>query len=92
MDDNNEPLTKEKKIRCWAAGALAGALIGGIVFFIPETTLEEGVRLTAAVLLILLAPKFFDERLKLPFVQARFGMAAMIVISVAVYIIRGNLI
>ena len=93
MDENKPEAPDELKENTKAAviiGAVLGAAVGLLMFFVPESALNEGARLTISVILILLGPRLVQDKYHLDFRKGRYAMAAALILVLIVYILIGH--
>ena len=81
---------KENDKKAMIVGAVLGLVIGLLMFFVPNSALEEGARLTICVILILLGPRLMKDKFGIDFSKGRFTMAGALVLVLIVYIMRGH--
>ncbi len=84
-----DPLRRDTK-EALIIGAVLGAAIGLLMFFVPSRVLEEGARLTISVIVILLGPRLVQDKYHIDFSKGRFTMAAALVLVLLIYILIGH--
>jgi predicted N-acetyltransferase YhbS len=68
-------------------GFLMGALIALILFGIPESWLDDGLRLTIMLVVVLFVPRFLEKRLKRDLRLGRYWMAGTLAAGILFYIL-----
>ncbi len=84
-----DPLRRDTK-EALIIGAALGLTIGLLMFFVPNKAMEEGARLTISVILILLGPRFVQDKYHIDFSKGRFTMAAALILVLIIYIAIGH--
>ena len=82
--------TKEEDRTEIILGGLIGALVGVIMFIIPNKYIEEGSKLFISVVLIILGPRLMMDKLHLEFKKGRYAMAGALLIVLIIYILMGH--
>ncbi len=88
-DTEPDPLRRNTK-EALIIGAVFGLAVGLLMFFVPNKVMEEGARLTISVILILLGPRFVQDKYHIDFRKGRFTMAAALIIVLIIYIAIGH--
>ena len=90
MDEDPRDELQENTKAAVITGAVLGAVVGLLMFFVPESALNEGARLTISVILILLGPRLAQDKYHLDFRKGRYAMAAALILILVIYIILGK--
>ena len=87
--DESAFLLIEKKWKLYnqLGGILMGALIALILFGIPQSWLDDGLRLTIMLVVVLFVPRFFEKRLKRDLRLGRYWMAGTLAAGILFYIL-----
>ena len=90
MEENRPDELNDNTKAAVLTGAALGAAIGLLMFFVPDTALNEGARLTISVILILLGPRLAEDKFHLNFKKGRYAMAAALILVLIIYILTGH--
>ena len=90
MDEDRSDELKDNTKAAVITGACLGASIGLLMFFVPDSALNEGARLTISVILILLGPRLAQDKYHLDFRKGRYAMAAALILVLIIYILAGK--
>ncbi len=88
-DPDPDPLRRDTK-EALIIGAVFGLAVGLLMFFVPNKAMEEGARLTISVILILLGPRFVQDKYHIDFRKGRYTMAAALILVLIIYIAIGH--